>query len=234
MLSFAKLNQAAKFRHENRLSIIHNQESEIYLMNLELIKKSETFVKNTLSERCPANYRYHNFYHVQKVVEAAMNISESEQVTDDEKEIIILACLFHDIGYIDICDGHEIKSCTYARNFLTKENYPEKRIQQIESCILATRIPQQPKNKLEMIVCDADLHHLGSDEFLEVGNNLRYEIEYSNKIHFTDEGWLEKTISFNKSHSYFTDYAKKIFGVKKILNVIRLEQMLESEKQKVK
>ncbi|AFH49500.1 Hypothetical protein IALB_1793 [Ignavibacterium album JCM 16511] len=203
-------------------------------MNQKLIKKSESYVKNILSERCPNNYRYHNYYHVQKVVEAAITISESEKVTDEEKEIIILACLFHDIGYIDICEGHEIKSCVYARNFLSKENYPEKRIQQIESCILATKIPQQPKNKLEMIVCDADLHHLGSDDFLEVGNNLRYEIEYSNKIHFTDEGWLEKTISFNKSHSYFTDYAKRIFGVKKNLNITELEKMLDSERQKFK
>lgn len=203
-------------------------------MNQELIKKSESYVKNILSERCPNNYRYHNYYHVQKVVEAAITISESEKVSDEEKEIIILACLFHDIGYIDICEGHEIKSCTYARNFLLKENYPEKRIQQIESCILATKIPQQPKNKLEMIVCDADLHHLGSDDFLEVGNNLRYEIESGNKIHFSNEGWLEKTISFNKSHSYFTDYAKRIYGVKKILNVNQLEKMLDSERQKVK
>lgn len=201
-------------------------------MNLELIKKSESYVKEILSERCPDNYKYHNFYHVQKVVEAALTISESENISDNEKEIIILACLFHDIGYIDICEGHEIKSCSYARNFLKNENYPERNIKQIESCILATKIPQQPKTKLEMIVCDADLHHLGSDDFLEVGNNLRYEIEFTHKTDFTDEGWLEKTISFNKSHSYFTDYAKRVYGIKKEFNLKYLEMMLAREKQK--
>lgn len=202
-------------------------------MNIELINKTNAYVKDILSNHCPDNYRYHNYYHIQKVVEAALTISESENVSEDEKEIIVLACLFHDIGYIDICDGHELKSCIYARNFLLKEKYPEDKIQKIESCILATKIPQQPKDKLEMIVCDADLHHLGSEDFYEVGNNLRYEIEFGLNIKFTDEAWLEKTITFNKSHSYFTDYAKRIFGAKKILNVKKLEELLEIEKQKL-
>lgn len=197
-------------------------------MNQNIISKSEEYVKNILADRCPTYYKYHNYYHVQKVVEAAIQISDHENVSDEEKEIIILACLFHDIGYIDLCEGHEEVSCSYAKEFLTKENYPENKIQQISSCILATKIPQQPKNKLEMIVCDADLHHLGSEDFLEVGNSLRSEIEFSHKKHFTDLDWLELTIHFNKSHSYFTDYAKKIYGVRKDLNVQELEKMFEN------
>lgn len=196
-------------------------------MNQNIINKSEEFIKKILSDKCPSYFKYHNYYHIQKVVEAAIQISDNEKVSDDEKEIIIIACLFHDIGYIDICEGHEEVSCSYAKDFLTKENYPENKIQQIRSCILATKIPQQPKNKLEMIVCDADLHHLGSGDFLEVGNNLRSEIEYSHKKHFSDLDWLEITIQFNKSHSYFTDYAKKIYGVRKEINLRELEKMFE-------
>lgn len=75
-------------------------------MNTELINKSKEYIKKILSDRCPNHYRYHNFYHIQKVVEAAIKISESEKVTDEDKEIIILACLFHDIGYIDVCEGY--------------------------------------------------------------------------------------------------------------------------------
>lgn len=196
-------------------------------MNQNIINKSEEYIKKVLSDRCPAYYKYHNYYHIQKVVEVAIQISDNENVSDEEKEIIILACLFHDIGYIDLCEGHEEVSCSYAKEFLTKQNYPENKIQQISSCILATKIPQQPKNKLEMIVCDADLHHLGSDDYLEVGNNLRSEIEFSHKRHLTDSDWFELTIRFNKSHSYFTDYARKFYGVRKELNVKELERMFE-------
>lgn len=200
----------------------------IFNMNHSIINKSVEFVKKILSERCPTHYKYHNYYHVQKVVEAAIQISNHENVSDEEKEIIILACLFHDIGYIDLCEGHEEVSCSYAKEFLTKENYPENKIQQISSCILATKIPQQPKNKLEMIVCDADLHHLGSEDFLEIGNNLRSEIEISHKKHFTDLEWLEITIRFNKSHSYFTGYAIRNYGVRKELNIKELEKLFEN------
>lgn len=194
-------------------------------MNSNIIHKSEEYVKKVLSERCPAQYKYHNYYHVQKVVEAAIVISDNENVSAEEKEIIILACLFHDLGYIDKCEGHEEMSCSYAQEFLTKEKYSSDKIKLITSCILATKIPQQPKNKLEMIVCDADLHHLGSEDFLEVGNNLREEIEYSLKKKFTDLVWLETTIKFNKSHSYFTEYAKKNFGIRKKTNVKELEEL---------
>lgn len=196
-------------------------------MNNNIIQKSEEYVKKVLSERCPAQYKYHNYYHVQKVVEAAIVISDNENVSAEEKEIIILACLFHDLGYIDKCEGHEEMSCSYAQEFLTKEKYPSDKINIISSCILATKIPQQPKNKLEMIVCDADLHHLGSEDFLEVGNNLREEIEFSHKKKFTDLVWLETTIKFNKSHSYFTEYAKKNYGIRKESNVKELEELLK-------
>jgi predicted metal-dependent HD superfamily phosphohydrolase len=196
-------------------------------MNELIIKKSEEYVRKVLSERCPVHFKYHNFYHVQKVVEAAIQISEHENVNDEEKEIIILASLFHDIGYIDLCEGHEEVSCSYADEFLLKENYPKSRIEKVNSCILATKIPQQPKNKIEMIVCDADLHHLGSEDFFEVGNNLRSEIEYTIKKQFTDSSWLETTIRFNKSHSYFTDYAKRVYGIRKEKNIEELEKMLK-------
>ncbi len=192
-----------------------------------IIKRSEEYVKKVLSERCPAEFKYHNYYHVQKVVEAAVEISDNENITSEEKEIIILACLFHDLGYIDKCEGHEEVSCYYAQEFLTKEKYPSDKIKIIISCILATKIPQQPKNKLEMIVCDADLHHLGTEDFLEVGNNLRKEIEYNQKIKFTDLVWLDTTVKFNKTHFYFTDYAKKIYGLRKEYNVKELEELFQ-------
>lgn len=194
-------------------------------MNSTIINKSEEYVKKVLSERCPIQFKYHNYYHVQKVVEAAITISDNENISEEEKEIIILACLFHDVGYIDKCEGHEEVSCSYAQEFLTKEKYPSEKIKIIKSCILATKIPQEPKTKLEMIVCDADLHHLGSEDFLEVGNNLREEIEYSHKKKFTDLVWLETTIKFNKSHSYFTEYAKKKYGIRKESNVKELEEL---------
>lgn len=198
-------------------------------MRNEIINKSEIFVRKILSEKGNSDFKYHNFDHIQKVVESALEISDFEKVTSEEKEIIILACLFHDVGYVDLCNGHEDKSCLYARTFLKEENYPDEKIKKIESCIMATKIPQTPNDKIEMIVCDADLHHLGTADFYKVGNDLREEIEFIQNIKFTDIAWLEKTISFNKSHSFFTEYAKKIYGVEKEKNIRFLEALLEQK-----
>ena len=41
----------------------------------------------------------------------------------------------------------------------------KKLIDAIASCIMATKLPRNPKNLLEEIICDADTYHLGTKDF---------------------------------------------------------------------
>ena len=68
--------------------------------------------------------------------------------------------------------------------------------------IMATKMPQSPKNHFEQIICDADLDYLGRNDFEDISSNLLKELEINQKI--TNFNWLQIQEKFLKSHIYFT------------------------------
>ena len=135
--------------------------------------------------------------------------------------------MVHDTGYFHCCKGHEEQSSEYARDFLERENYPDEKILKIINCIKATQIPHSPNNKLEEIICDADLHHLGMSDIEERGEMLRKELEMKGIKKLSDIEWLKASLDFFNKHKYFTDYAKKEFGLKKEQSMIKMKQQIE-------
>lgn len=83
---------------------------------------------------------------------------------------------------------------------------------------MATKVPQNPQNLIESILCDADLLHLGKKGLLKKTEILKNEIENLKKIKFENEEWFEKTKSFLESHSFHTNYVKNKYTEQKIVN----------------
>ena len=84
----------------------------------------------------------------------------------------------------------------------------------MKELIYATIIPHQPKNKLEKIICDADLDYLGRDDFYEISDSLRRELRDHGKIN-SDRLWDEIQVKFLTQHKYFTNSAIKMRAAKK-------------------
>jgi hypothetical protein len=75
--------------------------------------------------------------------------------------------------------------------------------------IRATKIPQQPQNKLEEIIADADLDYLGRDDFFTIGGQLFNELKARNVV--KDESvWDQIQIKFLENHRYFTVTAQTL------------------------
>jgi hypothetical protein len=91
--------------------------------------------------------------------------------------------------------------------------------------IMATKIPQSPKNIFEEIICDADLDYLGRDDYDANSSGLLQEIELSKKLNRKD--WIKLQVSFLNQHAYFTNSSKKLRSPKK---EIILKQLLETTK----
>jgi HD superfamily phosphodiesterase len=192
----------------------------------------ELFAKKSVSENL-----YHNLVHTTEVVEVSDKIAQEENLSDEDKEILLIAGWFHDTGYFHCCNGHEDESAEYAKDFLTKEKYPKHKIDKVLNCVKATKIPHNPKNKLEEIICDADLQHLGMTDIEERGKVLRKEFEIKGIKKLDDIEWLKSSIEFFSLHKYFTHYAKNTFGKQKIINQEKMEKKLkelESIKSKLK
>lgn len=201
-------------------------------MAKELLEKIESYIYNFFKEKATGEYVYHDITHTQNVVEMAEKLAKKEKLNDDEIEILKIASWFHDLGYYDNHENHEEESCRIAEEFLKKENYPDEKIEQVKSCILATKMAHSPKNKLEEIICDADLSHLGSKDFEDRNELFRIELEKTTGKKFKEFEWLENNVNFLTEHKFYTRYALENFEEQKIENLVKIRKKLRKRKRK--
>ena len=152
---------------------------------------------------------YHNIYHTLDVLGQVQQIAKEEGI-EDREEIFLLktAALYHDTGFLLRYDANEEIGCQLAGKDLPGFGLNKKQIDRVCELIMATRVPQAPKNKLEEIICDADLDYLGQDDFELISDSLRQEfLEYG--IIGSNEEWYSRQIKFLETHKYFTETSRK-------------------------
>jgi predicted metal-dependent HD superfamily phosphohydrolase len=191
-----------------------------------LLEKACTCVEALIRERKPEWVKYHDFHHSKSVVEACQAIGEASNLAEEDLEVVTLGAWFHDVGYVEGIDGHEERSVDMATSFLQEVEYPKEKIAQVAGCIRATRMPQNPKNLVEQVLCDADIAHLASKDFLELSERVRLEIEHRMRIKLSELEWLTMNIDFVAGHRYFTDYAKTMFEEQRGRNLEILREKL--------
>lgn len=181
---------------------------------------------NELKNKLQPFLTYHSWKHTEYVINMVEHIACKEHCSEYYIQLMKTAALFHDSGFLNKeVQNHEEESIKIAKETLPKYGYSAQEIKQITGMIAATKIPQQPKNKLEQIVADADLEYLGTENFTEIGTRLYKELK-----HFTPdltlEAWDDIQIKFLQSHQYHTDYCIKHRSKAKEIN---LQLLLEKQ-----
>jgi uncharacterized protein len=166
------------------------------------------FVINLLKTKIPSTYYYHNYEHTLYVLQKAAEIGTHENCSEKELELLSVAALWHDTGYINTYKGHEEEGCKLAREYLPGYGYTTDDIDKICGMIMATKIPQSPKNKLEEIIADADLSYLGTGHAKMLAQKMFKELNALNPL-VTKEAWHKTEIDFLTTHHYFTGYCKE-------------------------
>lgn len=177
-------------------------------------EKAKKFILAKLKKELPKNLTYHSLGHIKDVYSAAQNLASLEKVEGEDLVLLLTAVLFHDSGFLIQQKEHERMGCDIAREYLPEYDYTEEQIERICGMIMATQIPQTPHNKLEKIICDADLDYLGRDDFFTIGDKLFDELCMYGIIS-TENEWNKLQVRFLESHRYFTITAKKIRKTKK-------------------
>lgn len=161
-----------------------------------------------LTRDLPSNLYYHGLHHTIDVLQSAELIAKHEHVTDEELLLLKIAVLYHDAGFTKVYKNHEEVGCEMVRRDLPKFGFNSAEIEQICGMIMATKIPQSPKNKLEYIIADADLEYLGTDDFWRIGNTLFEEIKLYLNVE-SERQWNIIQLNFLKSHQYHTNFCKQ-------------------------
>lgn len=174
---------------------------------------------------------YHNIQHTVSVVTACGIMADHYQYEERTKALLLIAAWFHDTGYPSTKgENHEIVSIEIAEEFLKKNAVSNDDIQFVKNCILATKMPQNPKTEEEKIICDADLHHFSLPDFFEYNDRLRKEREKILEKNIPEKEWLSDTLNLMSSHSYFTTYADSNYAPGKQNNISRIKEILEKNK----
>jgi len=202
------------------------------MLENDFFKKVKSFVFDLFKNKLPLQVVYHNFEHTSKVVEAVNEIAIGESISEDDLEVLLLAAWFHDTGFIQGYDNHEEKSKAIAHKFLTENGVSKDKIDRVFSLIGVTKMPQNPTNKFEEIICDADLFHLGEENFKEKGNLLRTERENLSGKSLTDIEWMKENVNFLGNHKYFTDYAFNKLNAQKTQNWVKIQKELKKTIEK--
>ncbi len=170
------------------------------------VVEASRWAYSKLKEGLTDNHTYHNLKHTLYVAEMANKIAIKEGCSAKELELLFTACMFHDVGFLELYPKNEYIGARIAGEVLPDFGYSKEDIEIIRKMILATKIPQQTNSLLDEIICDSDLYYLGTELNYEYADNLRMELAWQ-KMEMTDIEWLEFQIGFLKMHKYFTKTA---------------------------
>jgi predicted metal-dependent HD superfamily phosphohydrolase len=200
----------------------------------QLLEKVKQQVLSYFKLRNNEDLLYHNRKHTEGVVAAAIQIANHYQLNDQDFFIVIASAWFHDTGYMEDTANHEEHSARLAEDFLKAHYVDDNVIQQVKGCIMATKMPQKPVGLLQSIMCDADVFHLGTEDFNENNKQLRKECKMVFHFDFSKQDWRHKTIQFMQAHHYHTDYAKMLLTDQKEKNLqeLRYKELEWQEKNK--
>jgi predicted metal-dependent HD superfamily phosphohydrolase len=196
-----------------------------------MLKKVEQYARDSFDHTNLNNLLYHNLRHTESVASYAKQIAHHYQLGERDFFIVVASAWLHDLGYTLERANHEAEGAGAAAIFLGNLGLPGVDIDAIKGCILATKLPQDPHNLLEEIVCDADLYHLGTSHFSELNKSMRKEAEEATNKKISKDDWRVKTINFLESHTYHTDYAKLILNDQKQKNLEEMKEKTESKFQ---
>ncbi len=135
----------------------------------ELLEKTDNYISQLFDNELPKTCIYHNYVHTKRVLKSTQEIIDNseENLKDEEKLILQLGALLHDIGYVDGTEEHEARSAAMAETFLKGEGVDDHIIAEVKKVILATDMRVEPETYLEKVLRDADASHFAKDYFPE-------------------------------------------------------------------
>ena len=191
-------------------------------MDFHQMKKD---IENRLKSLLPENLIYHDVNHTKSVEKSAIQIAKLEGISEYETRLLRTAIWYHDSGFIAQYEHNEDFAVQMLRNNLPKFGYSTLEIDTIAKIVESTKHTVEPKTKLEMIMCDADLDYLGREDYWETSKSLRKEME-NNKVYYTDLEWIDIQLTYlTEIHQYYTDTSRNLRESQKQQRINELQLM---------
>ena len=187
--------------------------------------RAKQHILDRLEKDLPDNLYYHGLHHTLDVSQAIEEYARYEKVEGEDLLLLKTAGYYHDCGFTRQYRHHEEVGCSIAREALPHFGFTDEQIMRVCNMIMATRLPQQPRNLLEEIICDADLDYLGRDDFHQIAESLFKEFIAYGIVH-NEQEWNRLQVKFFESHHYFTRPARMMRQAGKEAHLRAIKQIV--------
>ncbi len=187
----------------------------------QILAETEAYIQEFFKQNVPDKYVFHDYEHTAQCVAAAESIANGHQIGEPDQTLLLLATWLHDTGYGEGPENHEERSCQIATQYL-QGKISASELATVHGCIRASKVPQQPQNRLEQILCDADLSHLGLESYWERNSKFRHELAMTQGKIFDEAEWLDFELNFMLGHDYHTVVAQEMFNKRKAKHITQL------------
>jgi len=175
----------------------------------QLLQDTEVYIKDFFADHIRPEYVFHDLEHTVQTVAAVRMIAEGFQLDKQDMLIVQLATWFHDTAYL--------------RGKISDED-----LESVQGCIRSTKVPQQPTNLMQQIICDGDLSHLGMESYWDRTGKFRQELILTSKSVMSEQDWVDFELNFMLNHNYHTAVANELFNKRKAKHI---QQLLKQKRR---
>jgi len=195
-------------------------------MHMPDVEGAIQYALNRLERELLPVYVYHSVVHTRDdVAPAAERLAALSGVQGEDLMLLRTAAYYHDLGYVEQRAAHEAVAVQIITLVLPNFGYAPDQIEMIGMTIMATRLPQTPRNVLGELLADADLDVLGRTDFMACNQTLRAEMAAFG-MEYTDEQWYSQQLRFLQTHRYWTPAARSLREAQKQRNCDELVQLI--------
>jgi len=208
---------------ETKVAINYLQEVELYVTKIVAEEFSEKIV-------------FHDMEHIHHVISGVKRIAKSENVSDESKEIVLLAAWLYSLGFRNIQDSNKFKipydffeSCTLksideSKAYLDSIAYPKDKISQVVAVLSDASAKSTPQSILGKILADAITIEWSVKKSKKRINARYQEFLLLDIFQIGKKGYYQAMLEYLKNHTYFTTIGQTEFRPKKLELIKKIEK----------
>lgn len=207
-----------------QLAILEEQKTLISRIKRDPVIAS---VHSLLASQLDPSLKYHTKEHSDDVTDMAIALGASDQLDEHSLLLLGIAAAYHDSGFIEHRNDHEIVSAKLAERAMEADGrFSKDDIRLIRQMILDTKLQadgpsHKVRSRLSSWLIDADLANLGRSDFLTQTELLADELQVPMDL------MLKESLNLMNRHEWQSPAGTSHLGTQKKLNKNKLITMLE-------
>ena len=192
-------------------------------MNIDAAK---SFALDYLMNFVGPEYQFNNLARTLDVFQTVSILAINEEITSKEMDLLQTAALFHNLGIHKNYFIPEAESIKIIKETLPGFDFKANDVKYICKLIAETNTAYPPTSKSGKLLCDAITDYLGRDDYFDLLEGLRKELEECGIKRSFDQEWYLNQLDYLEKHRYYSSTAINYRQDGKLNNIDKISEIL--------